>query len=73
MSRPRHKCKEFEDLLRVTEEQGWKVTGGGSSYFKMKCPRDCKCMKMVHLTPSDPNYYRNLVNQLRRTTCWKEA
>jgi hypothetical protein len=29
-------------------------------------------MKTMKLTPSDPNYIRNLLGQLRRATCWDE-
>ena len=45
----------------------------GKRYYKMWCPCG-KHMKTVKLTPSDPNYARNLLGQLRRATCWdKEA
>jgi hypothetical protein len=73
VSRPRHKTKEFEDVLRSAEEQGWRVVGGGDKYFKMKCPCPNKCMQTVRLTPSNPNYLKNLIGQLRRATCWKEV
>jgi hypothetical protein len=70
-SRPRHKIKELEALLKEAEGKAWKVTKG-KKYFKMWCP--CKKMhrKTVHLSPSDPNYERNLRGELRRGTCWTE-
>jgi hypothetical protein len=37
----------------------------------MWCPCG-KHWKTVKLTPSDPNYVRNLLGQLRRATCWDE-
>jgi hypothetical protein len=37
----------------------------------MWCLCPAKHMKTVHLTPSDPNYVRNLLGQLKRATCWK--
>jgi hypothetical protein len=73
VSRHRHKDKDLEHIIRVAEDQGWTVTGGGDRYFKMKCPCPDKCMKMVNCTPSGANYTRNLVGQLKRATCWKEA
>jgi hypothetical protein len=37
----------------------------------MWCP--CKMhMKTMKPTPSDPNYARNLLGQLRRATCWDD-
>ncbi|WP_175648254.1 hypothetical protein [Protofrankia sp. BMG5.30] len=40
-------------------------------YYKMFCPCDKKHMKVVHPTPSDPDYRRNLIGQLKRATCWE--
>ncbi|MGP9725226.1 hypothetical protein ACT3SZ_14545 [Corynebacterium sp. AOP40-9SA-29] len=68
--RPRHPVKELEEVIRTAERQGWSVEK--RKYFKMKCPCPDKHMKTVHLTPSDPNYLRNLTGQLKRSTCWKE-
>ncbi|MTK05128.1 hypothetical protein FF096_24480 [Micromonospora sp. CP22] len=72
MSRPRHRIKELEDLLRQAERQGWRVTGGGDRYFKMLCPCPDKHLKTVKCTPSNPNYLRDLTGQLKRVTCWKD-
>lgn len=68
--RPRHPNKELEALLQEGEDLGWTVTKG-RRYFKMKCPCGVH-MKTVHLSPSDPNYERNLRGWLTRTGCWKE-
>lgn len=38
----------------------------------MKCPCPKKHLKTVHLSPSSPNYLKNLTMQLKRATCWKE-
>ncbi|GAA0739246.1 hypothetical protein GCM10010199_62990 [Dactylosporangium roseum] len=73
MLRKRHRVKELEAVLKQAEGKGWIVTGGGDRYFKMKCPCPRKCMKMVNCTPSGANYTRNLIDQLGRATCWKEA
>lgn len=58
-------------MLKIAESQGWRVERG-KTYFKMKCGCDTKHLKWVHLTPSDPNYKRNLVAYLKRSTCWRE-
>ncbi|HEY5179600.1 MAG TPA: hypothetical protein VIJ07_07480 [Dermatophilaceae bacterium] len=68
--RPRHQDKELEQVLKIAEGQGWRVERG-KAYFKMKCGCDAKHMKMMHATPSDPNYKRNLVAYLKRATCWR--
>jgi hypothetical protein len=39
----------------------------------MYCPKKCgKHIKTMHLSPSDPNYARNVLGQLRRATCWND-
>lgn len=68
--RPRHPRKELEALLREAEAKGWRVVKPGK-YFKMYCPCIDKHLETVHLTPSDPNYERNLRGLLGRETCWK--
>ena len=69
--RPRHPVKELETVLKEAEEQGWRVDGGGNTYFRLRCPCG-KHMRWVHLTPSGTNYVRDLLGWLRRTGCWKE-
>jgi hypothetical protein len=59
-------------VLKDAEGRGWRVERG-KSYFKMMCGCEDKHMKMVHATPSDPNYKRNLVAQLKRSTCWRDT
>lgn len=71
MSRPKHQNKDLEAVLKSAERQGWRVNRGGK-YFKMKCPCELRHLKTVHISPSDPNYGRNLLSKLNRDTCWKE-
>ncbi len=59
-------------MLKEAERQGWRVEGGGNTYFKMKCPCSDKHLKMVHLTPRQ-NYKKNLVRWLERRTCWESS
>ena len=70
MSRPKHPRKDLEAVLREAEGKGWRVTKG-KGYYKMLCPCG-RHQKSVHLTPSDPDYRRHLLGQLRRATCWDE-
>lgn len=73
MPRPRHNDKDLEAVLKLGEQRGWMIEGGGNKHFKMKCPNPCKCMKGVSTTPSNPNYLRDLMGQLRRATCWEDS
>ena len=43
--------KELEQVLRDAEGRGWRVEGGGDSYFKIYCPCPTMHKKTVHLTP----------------------
>lgn len=70
MVRPRHPIKELEEVLKEAESKGWEVSKD-KKYFKMKCPCGDH-LKSVHLTPSNPNYKRNLLGQLGRATCWDD-
>jgi len=71
-NRPRHPKKELEEVLTRAEERSWRVTKG-KKYFKLWCPKPCRHRKTVHLTPSDPNYKRNLVKFLENRTCWSSS
>ncbi|HEY9412275.1 MAG TPA: hypothetical protein VIP77_22035 [Jiangellaceae bacterium] len=70
-TRPRHPKKELEEVLKAAEDQGWRISKV-SKYYMMWCPCDDKHKKSVKITPSDPNYRRNLIGQLKRSTCWKD-
>ena len=70
MTRPRHPKKEFEDVLRSAELQGWSISRG-KKYFKMKCPCAHRDMKIMHITPRE-NYLRNFTKKLQRDTCWED-
>ncbi len=72
MKRPRHPDKHLDQLLRDAESQGWRVKKG-TKYYKLLCPCSGKHAKWsVHLTPSNPNYERNLRQWLADNTCWQE-
>lgn len=71
MTRPRHPRKELEAILSAAEARGWRVVRGNK--FKMYCPCADEHMKTVALTPSNPNYAKELRRQLARATCWEET
>ena len=64
--------KELAAIRAEARRKGWRVERG-KGYYKMWCPPACgKHWKTVHLSPSDPNYTRNLLGQLGRATCWNK-
>jgi hypothetical protein len=69
MAKPSPKLTDIDAVLKEARNRRWRVERG-KGYYKMWCPCPDKHMKTVHLTPSSPNYVRNLVGQLRRATCW---
>ncbi len=70
--RPKHPKKDLEVVLRWGEAQGWRVVRA-KGYYKMYCPCSERHKKTVHLSPSNPRYRRNLLQFLRRETCWREV
>jgi hypothetical protein len=69
VNRPRHPDKDLEELLRLAERQGWRVTKG-RGYFLARCP--CGgCQESVHLTPSNPNYRKNKLNKMAKCPSWR--
>lgn len=59
---------QLAEIRRQAERKGWKVARN-KKYYRLRCPCG-KHQKSMNLTPSDPNYPRNLVGWLRRTGCW---
>jgi hypothetical protein len=72
VARPKHRRPDLEKVLRRAEHHNWTIKGGGDRHFVMYCPCPEKHKKSVSTTPSDPNYTRNLLGELRRKTCWKD-
>ena len=71
MARPRHQKPELEKILRAAEVQEWRVVK--AKKFKMYCPCSRQHMKTVVLTPSNPNYAKELRRYLARETCWEDS
>lgn len=66
--RNRHPNKELEAAIRYAEAAGWRRTRG-KGYFRLYCPCGIH-IKSVALTPSNPNYKRNLISWFHRQDCW---
>jgi hypothetical protein len=66
--RPKHPRAEGEAILRSVERQKWVATKG--KYCKMYCPCSERHKAMLHITPSNPDYFRNRRTFLRNHTCW---
>jgi hypothetical protein len=64
--------RELKEIREEAEQRGWRVFRD-KRYWKMYCPCPKKCKKTMSLSPSDPNYVKNLLGQLRRATCWEES
>lgn len=70
VARPRHSKLELERVLRQAERLGWRVTGGGDTYFKIYYPCPERHWRAVHLTPGR-NHHVRLFRWLERHACWK--
>jgi len=63
----RHQKKEIEKLLREFDALGWRILDP-PTYYQVRC--SCGLHKRsIHLTPSDPNYVRNVRQWLERQNC----
>jgi hypothetical protein len=62
--------QQLEALLADAEARGWRVDRD-KGYPKILCPCPEKHMATVHLTPSNPYYFRNRRKYLERYTCWE--
>lgn len=63
--------QERRELLKEANSQEWRIIESGG-YVKIYCPCPEKHKKTVRLTPSNPNYWKELRRHLKRMTCWKE-
>ena len=71
MATPQHRGPEARSLsLQEAEGHGWKVKKG-KVYFKALCTCGKGHAKWsIHLTPSNPNYAKDLQAWFRRQECW---
>lgn len=66
----RHPKKEGQDVLDAFDRQRWRIENSPTYYTVL-----CACgdhQTRVHLTPSDPNYWRNKLAWARRQPCWNK-
>ena len=77
VSRPKHPDKDIEAVLREAEARDWTVYRD-KGYYKAKCPCGDHANWSIKLTPSNPNYAKNLTAKnltawFQRQSCWEEA
>lgn len=73
MSRPKHQDQDIEAVLREAEARHWRVERK-KGYYKAKCPCSKKHANWsIKLTPSNPNYAKNLAAWFQRQSCWEEG
>lgn len=69
---PKHQDKELRAVIKEAERKGWTVARG-KKYYKLRCScGNPTHQKTVRLTPSNPNYEKNLRGWFKRTGCWEE-
>jgi hypothetical protein len=70
--RPKHPKKDIEDAMRNLEGSGWRFERRkGAKYFRGYCPCGAH-IRSVHMSPSDPNYVKNLISWADRA-CKEEG
>lgn len=69
MERRRHPSKDIEAVLVDAEVHGWNVIPT-TKYWKLRCTCPDRHQRWVHLTPSNPNYVKNLASWIKRQSCW---
>ncbi|RFS86993.1 hypothetical protein D0T12_01675 [Actinomadura spongiicola] len=59
----KHAKKEGEDALQQISAMGWRVEDP-PTYYTVKCPCGVH-QRQIHLSPSNPNYFRQAVRWCR--------
>jgi hypothetical protein len=68
--RPRHPKPELEAVIRELEAHDWRVDRP-STYYRCRCPCG-EHSKMLHLSPSNPDYAKQALRWCKRQPCWTE-
>jgi predicted RNA binding protein YcfA (HicA-like mRNA interferase family) len=58
------KSKEIQELIKVAEDQGWRVERSNGGHFKWLAPNGK--MVITSATPSDKRAFANIQTDLRR-------
>lgn len=66
----RHQSKDIEKVLDEYHAAGWRIEDP-PKYYTVKCPCGDH-QRTVHLTPSGPNYAKNLRAWLHRQPCYHD-
>jgi hypothetical protein len=71
MGSRKHPDKDIRALLKEAGDKNWRIVEA-RRYWKIMCPRECKCWKTVKCTPSSSTYLTDLRHFLDRATCWRK-
>ncbi|MFV2196517.1 hypothetical protein [Nocardiopsis sp. LOL_012] len=66
----KHPKKDGQDALEEFHRLGWRI-GDPPKYYQVKCPCGWH-MTHVHISPSNPNHYRQRLQWAKRQSCTKE-
>lgn len=64
----RHQDKDLEKVVGLLHRHGYKILDP-PKYYTVRC----RCglhQRQVHLTPSNPNYGKEVIRWARRHRCW---
>lgn len=67
-----HPKKELQEVLLRFDDQGWRIDNP-PKYYKAYCPCSEKHKHTIHLSPSNPNYGKDLLRWLQRQPCYDKT
>lgn len=66
----KHQKKDLEVVLELLHRHGYKILDP-PKYYTVRCPCG-QHQRQVHLTPSSPNYGKEVIKWARRKDCWRD-
>lgn len=64
-NRPKHPKKEGEEALGTVEAMGWDAVFTGK-YYRLRCRCGGLHQTYLHISPSNPNHFKEKVGYCRR-------
>jgi hypothetical protein len=66
----KHIKKDLELVLALLDRHGYKILNP-PKYYTVRCPCG-QHQRQVHLTPSNPNYGKEVIKWARKLNCWRD-
>lgn len=66
----RHPKKDLQKVLELLHHHGYKIADP-PKYYSVRCPCG-EHQRQVHLTPSNPNYGKDVLRWAQRWSCWRD-